>query len=584
MSRTQAITNTSLSGQVWVEAECPVADEIVRALSARLEVSEPLARILAARKLSDLDAAHRFLHPGDQQLHPPFLLKGMAAAVARILRALDHYEKILVFGDYDVDGTASAAILYSYLRRVGAKVFYFIPNRLDDGYGVNATTVGKIAGWKVDLVITTDHGSTAHEGALALRRLGIDLIVTDHHQTGGDLPQTAALVNPQQPECPYPFKELSAAGVAFKVACALDERLTEQHFWEHQGLQHVAPAYYLDLVALATVADMSPLVGENRTLVALGLALMNQHARPGLAGLLKESNVRRAVTANVITFKLAPKINALGRVGDPGIGMQMLLTHSYTEARRLGRTLVDMNRRRQEIERQVLHSAMEQMEAAPLGPATILVGEAWHPGVLGSIASRMAFHSRKPTVVLTQSFAPQVLGSARGYDSYNILEVLQACADLLDRFGGHPAAAGLALNPCNLEPFVVAFARAVDESRRPSDGEGGRQLLIDAWISPEVLHSVFIAELDRLSPFGMGNPEPVLALRAVRLENPTVFNQRHLRFTLDDGGGLRMEAFAWGHSDWPVDPAARYDVAFVPQVAESNGRLQLKVVDLKCCG
>jgi single-stranded-DNA-specific exonuclease len=581
MEQPETDARRSFSGRRWISPAQDYQEAALEELCLRLNISHDLGRILAARKLMDADTALRFLNPGEEQLHPPELLLSMREAVLRISRAIDRFEKILIFGDYDVDGTCAAAILFGYLKRLGARVAYYIPHRISEGYGISQPALREIEAWGADLVVTTDCGSTDLAAPQRLHKIGADLIITDHHQLGPERPNAVALVNPQQPGCPYPFKGLSAAGVAYKVACGLDRYLTETGYWERAGCRHTSPGYYLDLVALATVADMSPLVGENRALVKLGLDALNTQPRPGLAGLLQECNVRGPVTPAVISFKLAPKINALGRIGDPRMGVQLLLARSVAEARRMARYLVALNRQRQVIEREVLVSATLQAEAMSNRPALVLVGGDWHPGVLSSIASRIAFQTGKPTIVLTLSRQPQVLGSARGGDGFNILQVLEACAPLLARFGGHPGAAGLALDPANLTAFTERFLAAAEQAGCEAQPPESQPLAIETWIDPETLTHAFVEEISRLSPFGYCNPEPVIAVRGVRLGNATVFNERHLRMNLISPNGDRFDAFAWDHSEWCFADNERYDVAFMPQLHGGPGRMQVKVVDAK---
>jgi single-stranded-DNA-specific exonuclease len=571
----------SLSDRTWQEPPALPGDETLRALQNHLGISGGFTRLLAARGLVDADAAFAYLHPDPARLHDPLLMRGMREAVQRIVRAIENYEKILVFGDYDVDGTAGATIVYGYLKRLGARAHYYIPHRMADGYGFTAITLQKIAEWKADLVITVDHGSTAVEAPAQLRKLGVDLIVTDHHRFGTVVPDAVAVVNPQQPGCAYPFKGLAAAGVAYKLICALDEQLTEQQFWSLHGLCHTAPDYFLDLVALATVADMAPLVEENRLLVTMGLEALNSRLRPGLSGLVKECRIRGSITPQVISFKIAPKINASGRVGDPRVGMQLLLSHSFTEARRLARQLMQVNRERQEIERGVYANACEQIETMPHHAALILVGQGWHPGVIGSIATRIAFESRRPTLVLSHQEAPAVIGSVRSSENYNVLGVLEACQQLLERFGGHPSAAGLALHQANLPAFTRFFQAAAERDAAQACGADTKCVRIETWIEPDALTPQFLQEIALMAPFGYGNPEPVVGMRGFTLRNPAVVNSRHLRFHLAWDGGEPVEAYAWDRSEWEVESAARYDIAFMPQLSNTGEpRFQIRVLDL----
>ena len=571
----------SLSQRIWTPPTPPIESASLAALRDGLGISAVFGEILAARNLLDVEEARRFLRPAEEQLHPADLMLGMEAAVERLRHGIENRDKILIIGDYDVDGAAATTILYNFLKRLGARAHYFIPHRVLDGYGLAPGTIRKIAAWKVDLVITADHGSTAVEGARLLAEQGIDLIITDHHRMGAEAPDCLAIVNPQQPGCPYPFKDLAAAGVAYKVVCALDEQLTRRDFWERNGLCHTAPSYYLDLVALATVADTSPLIGENRVLEKLGLDSINRRPRPGLSGLIREANVRGAISSEVISFKLAPRINSVGRVGNPLLGVQLLLSRSFTESRRLARLMNEANRERQNIEREVFDLAMRQLEGEDDQPVCILVGAKWHPGVIGSIAARVAMETRKPTVVLTLWEPHRLQGSARGWGGHNVLEALEACGSLLERFGGHPSAAGLALDAANLEAFTREFRRAAGGANGHHDSEPAT-LKIDAWISAETLTRDFLGELDRLSPFGAKNREPVVAVRGMALANASVFNSRHLKFDLICRDGGEIEGYAWNCADWEPLTSTRYDVAFIPQ-SPSNGKPRVKVLDLTPC-
>lgn len=577
--------SASLCNRDWVDMGKDVTDAALARLCEELAVSEVLGRILAARRLGEVDEARRFLHPDETQLHPPHLMLGMAEGVGRIYAALQNYEKILIFGDYDVDGTAAATILYSYLKKLGGRVHYFIPNRLTDGYGLNAGSVEKFKAWGVELVITADHGSTAVEGARALAQRGIELIVTDHHQIGRTNPECVAIINPHRPGCPYPFKQLSAAGVAFKVISALDQFLEEVDFWDLRGIRRTPPSYFLDLVAMATVADMSPLVGENRVLVKLGLDAINARPRPGISGLIRECNIRGPITPTTISFKLAPKINAVGRIGDPRLGVQLFTSHSFTESRKIARFLVETNRERKVIEQEVFGHALKQLARFRDEPACVLVGGDWHPGVVGPIASRMAFQTGKPTVALTLWRSPEATGSARSGEGFDVLDALAACESLLHRFGGHPKAAGLSLHPDNLDAFTRSFYDAVGRGAGEHGQAKHRELRIDAWVTPAMLNSETFEELARLSPFGFGNPEPVLAMRRITVDKTAWHHSRHLRLDLRGPMGREMEGMAWDSPDLEVATGRSYDVAFVPRFLgrPAGSPPQLKVLDFLPC-
>ena len=584
MEQVVANGQRSISGQSWVFPTPAYSESSLDHLCEKLGITRGLGSILAARDLLDWEAAERFLNPADQHLHAPGGLMDMDKAMERIYRALVGFEKIVIFGDYDVDGTASTAILYSYLKRLDARVHYFVPHRINDGFGINPHITAKFKNWGVDLVITTDHGSTDVEGAQLLRQQGIDLIVTDHHQLQENRPHCEALLNPHQEGCAYPFKELSATGVVFKLICALDDFLIERKFWDRGGMCHTAPDYYLDLVALATVADMTPLLGENRILVKLGLDMINTQPRPGLSGLMRECNVRNTISPSTISFRIAPKINALGRIGDPGIGVKLLMSHSYTEARKLARHMVELNKRRRSIEQEVYAKAMKQAEARGGGDACIVVVGDWHPGVIGSIASRLASETGKPTVVLTTQNDSRVLGSARSWSKGSVLEALMQCEGLLERCGGHPNAAGLALCTENVEAFTQEFHQAMECAAKASPAETCKELEIDAWVTQDMLGEQFFSEVARMSPFGYRNPEPAVAVRGVKVDDVMCFSDRHLKFNLCCSDGQQIEANAWHRPDWRLSPSQQYDAAFVPQIynGPDGPRPQVKIVDMMC--
>lgn len=583
METSQKNSEESLGNKTWKLPEKPCDAPSLDRLCSALGISEGLGRILASRNLLEPSDAQNFLKPNPENLHSPFLMKGMDRAIDRILHGLKNFEQILIFGDYDMDGTASASMLYSYLKRLGARVRYYLPNRLDDGYGLNPPVVAKFKSLGVELLITTDHGSTAVESAQLLAEMGMDLIITDHHKLGRSFPDCCAMVNPHQPGCEYPFKGLSAAGVVYKILVALDARLEKENFWDEKGVCRTNPNYYLDMVALATVADMVPLVGENRILVSMGLEVINSNPRPGLQALIKENNLKGPISPRTISFKLAPKINALGRVGDPSLGVQLLLSHSVSEGRRLARILLETNRERQNIEQGVLEGVREQLAEQDNNPVLVLSGKDWHPGVLGSIATRIAIENQKPTLVLTGHHPAQVLGSVRSWNGHDILGILHTCESLLVRFGGHPTAAGLALNPENLETFSRQFKDLLVAQLEAGDSpKGPRELKIDACITPEMICPQFLDEISQLSPFGQKNPEPVVVIKGLSLSTLSASNNRYLNFRLVSGDGTLMDAYAWNNSEWAVQTEGQFDIAFSPVLRQNgNQRPKFKILDVK---
>ncbi|MDH4225277.1 MAG: single-stranded-DNA-specific exonuclease RecJ [Deltaproteobacteria bacterium] len=583
-----AIEQGILSDKLWTDPVVDYSNEDLHSFCSKLDISTEVGMILASRNRMDAEGAFRFLNPQAGQLHDPWLLRGMDTTVDRLLHAILHYQKIFIFGDNDVDGTASTALLYGYLKAVGGRVHYFIPDRLRDGFSLHPDTAQRLVASKAELVVTVDNGSGAVDGVDLLRRNGIDTLITDHHQVPPMQPAALAMVNPQHPDCRYPFKDLSAAGVAYKIIKALHQHCARMDVFSQRGITPPNPDYNLDLVALATVADMSPLVGENRILVRLGFEMMEFHPRPGLVGLLKECNVRGGISPRLIHTKIAPKINAMGRVGDPSIGVKLLLTHSYGEGRRLSRILCDTNRKRQEIEGLALALSEAQVAEQMENPAFVLVGKDWHPGILGILASRIASQYNKPTVVLTQHHGEISQGSARGVEGFDLLSVLKSCEGLLDRFGGHTNAAGLALPSNRLDAFARRFQAATKDcrdsaGRQAKDNPSKDKLAIDTWVNQDHFTRGFVEEISRLSPFGFGNPEPVVALRDVSLEKPMVLNSRHLKFQVSCHNGPEVEAFGWDAAQHNLDLSRRYDLALAPQVSQlgDSTRTTFRLVDVR---
>lgn len=546
-----------------------------------LQISPTFAQILHQRNLHQIPDIERFLTPSDTQCHDPFLMLDMNKAVERLYLALLRREKIMVFGDYDSDGTAGTVILYRYFKRIGLHSQYFIPERLRDGYGMSEATLRALKQKNVELIITVDNGMTAIEESKLLRTLGIDLIITDHHQLLTEIPLAAAILNPQQPACPYPFKGLCGTGVAYKLLLAFDQFLTQQGYWEISG--HIQPDLQkdLDLVAFATIADRVPLVDENRFFVKAGLRLLNTAPRLGMNALIKESKIRGPITANAISFKLAPKVNAVGRLGNSGLGVQLLLSHSHTEAKSLASRLVKINTERQKIERKIHKAALALAQSQKNQEIIILIDDHWHSGVIGSVAAKIAHRFQKPTVMLTLYHDKLAMGSIRSAGGFDACSALQHCEALLDKFGGHKAAAGLSLDALNVEEFCEKFRSSFQN--HPSESPvGENDLVIDAWIDPVKIQQGLVEELLSMSPFGTQNPEPVLGMKHTELKNIRVIGNQHLKFGVNNSP-LDMEVFAWDHFDWYNKLEGICDIAMTLQMQNisKNAPVQFKAIDMK---
>ncbi len=515
----------------WTIRECD--RETVLTLARELGVSEITAAVLARRGYSDPEAARVFL-AAESPGHDPLLLGDMAAAVERIKAAIAAEERICVHGDYDVDGICAAAVAVLSLREAGADVIWHLPSRFEEGYGIALETVERLATDGVGLLLTVDCGITAVAEVARARELGVDVIVTDHHRPGGTLPD--CLVVATRPSR-YPFPELCGTGVAHKLAEAL------------LGAEHPAVARQLDLVGVATIADVVPLQDENRALAAAGLRQLARTRRPGLRALMQSARVDPAtVDATSVAFRLAPRINAAGRLHRPDVALDLLLTDDAEEAGRLAGELEGLNRERQAVEDRMQRDAVARVEAWPEAQrgrrGYVLWDEGWHEGVIGIVASRLVERFNRP-VVLIAGTNDGWKGSGRSISAFDLHAALDTCSGHLERFGGHRAAAGLAIRTDQLEAFAEAFAAHADELLSEEDLRHVQ--VVDAIVPAAALTLELAQELDRLAPFGMGNPDVTLLVAAVQAVEPaTVGEGKHLRFRVRQNGRDAGSAIAFG--------------------------------------
>ncbi len=502
-------------------------------LSRELGVSEVTAAVLARRGYDDPEFARRFLD-ADLPGHDPFLLGDMARAIERIRDAIETGTRICVHGDYDVDGICATALAVLYLRELDADVVWHLPSRFEEGYGVSSATLARLAEEGVGLVVTVDCGITAVEEVAGTKALGLEIVVTDHHRPGDALPDCAVVAT--RPSS-YPFPELCGTGVVYKLGQAL------------LGPEHPALKRHLDLVALATIADVVPLVDENRALAAAGLRALACTRRPGLQALMRSARVDPAAAdASAVGFRLAPRINAAGRLGRPDAALELILTEDAEEARQLASELEDLNRDRQAVEDRILREAAALVEVLPERERRrrgyVLWRDDWHEGVIGIVASRLVERFGRPVVLIAGS-QDGWKGSGRSVSRFDLHGALTACSSHLERFGGHRAAAGLSIEETSIGAFAEAFAAHADANL--TDEDLYPVTTVDAVVSAEELTLPLAQELDRLAPFGLGNPDVTLLVPATQpFEPATVGEGKHLRFRVRQNGRDAGSAIAFG--------------------------------------
>jgi len=564
------------AGARWIIPRVP-DPEAVASLRAALSIPETVANLLLIRGHADAETAKNFLRPRLDQLHDGFSMRGLAKAVDRLARACADGETVLIHGDYDVDGICSTTIMTRTLREFGAKPVPFIPRRIEDGYDLSAAGVRAAIENHAAVVLTCDCGTSAREPVAELCRAGIDVIVTDHHLPGEALPECLAVLNPRQDGCEYPDKDLAAVGVAFKLALALAK---------HLGRKDAFIWGMLDLVALATVADVAPLRGENRVLVRYGLRMLTQTRNIGLRSMIRAAGMQgKVLTAGRVGFILAPRLNAAGRVGHAMRGVELLMSTDEHQANTIARELEELNARRQELDRQTLDEAREMMASLDLAETygIVLASESWHPGVIGIVASRIVEEFGRPAVLIALD-GDVGKGSGRGIHAakFDLHAALAKCSDLLLRFGGHKAAAGITIERARVEDFARRFNEVCRSVLRPEN------LIPEVHIDLEVTIDGANEELERLlrhfEPFGMSNPSPVLVARGVRLvAPPKLIGRDGLKLRLTAGQG-ELEAIGWGFASRiaEFDTTTPVDIAFRLERDDFRGesRLQARIADI----
>jgi len=533
------------------------------------------AKLLSARGWTDPQAARRFLYE-DAPIHDPMSMRDMADAVERLRQALEVGETIAVYGDYDVDGITATCLMVDYLRSQGGRVVPYIPNRLEEGYGLNRAAVEHLKDQGAGVIVTVDCGITAVKEAQYAAGLGISVIITDHHECKDVLPDAVAVVDPHRSDCAYPFKHLAGVGVALKVCMALAGRGQEETLLER----------YADLCALGTVADVMELCDENRTIVRRGLAALAGTSRPGLRALLHESGAEgKALSSVNVGYTLAPRINAAGRMGKAETALELLLTRDPGRAGELAKELCSLNRERQELEAEIFTQCDLMVDALPVQErdALVLAGESWHQGVVGIVASRLTEKYAAPAFMICVQDG-KGKGSCRSYGGINLFALLEDCAGLLESFGGHELAAGFTIAQENIPAFRSRINGLVREARQT--GQGATTLDVDCVLEDASLLTLEeVSALARLEPYGPGNPRPVFRLdRCVLAGLSQVGGGKHLKLKLNLGGrNLDAIFFSAAPEELDTAPGGRVDVCFSPQINEYRGwrTVQLQVCDLR---
>jgi single-stranded-DNA-specific exonuclease len=543
----------------WKILNCP--DEFSQQILVDdLNIHPSLAKVLVLRDIDNYRKAKQFFKPSLDDLHDPFLITGMRDAVKRIIKALTDNEKIMIYGDYDVDGTNAAAMLYLFLSEIGGNVQIYIPNRFKEGYGISKNGIDEAIKNKIKLIISVDCGITAIEETEYARNYGIDLIICDHHEPGEVLPKALAVLDPLKPGCPYPYKYLSGAGVTFKLMQAISSSI---------GMKDL-PFKYLDFVAVAGAADIVPLTDENRILVKFGLERLNTDPRPGFKALIEKAGLKLGnISSSQIVFGLAPRINAVGRLGDANRAIQLLLSKDYEEALQYADILDKENRNRREIDEEILNEAIQKVENEinlDEEIAIILHKEDWHLGVIGIVASRLVEKFYRPSILLT-NVDGTLKGSARSIPDFNLYEALKECEDILLQFGGHKAAAGLSIHHDKINEFKKKFNEIA--KRNLTAEQLIPTLEIEAIVELNSITPKFRRILERFAPFGPQNMKPIfLTEKAEIFDRPKVTGNNHLFMKVRKNGS-------------PVFDVVGYNLGeYAQSLLDLNGSVKNTYIDI----
>lgn len=540
---------------------------------------ESAAKLLVQRGISTPAEASVFFRPTLDQLHDPFIMADMTQAVERIEQALGANERIMVYGDYDVDGTTAVALVYSFLSRFTGNITFYIPDRYSEGYGISTTGIDHASADGVGLIIALDCGIKSVDKVAYAAEKGIDMIICDHHRPGDELPAAVAVLDPKRADCPYPFKELSGCGIGFKLMQGVAQR-NDIPFSDLEPL--------LDLVAVSTACDIVPVNGENRVLAHFGLQRLNDDPRPGIKAMMDMANVKRRLGVSDLVFSIGPRINAAGRIEHGRQAVELLLAHEAKQAEQIGLRVDINNSHRQELDKDMTREALERIANDPAAPeawSTVVFQDTWHKGVIGIVASRLIEQHYRPTVVLTESNGKAV-GSARSVKGFDVYEAISACSGLLEQFGGHMYAAGLTMPVENVPVFRERFEAAVRATLDPALRIPEEE--VDAELRLPDLTDRLVRILHYMSPYGPGNMRPVFLTRGVVDRGAArIVGENHLKMYLahpeEPRRGFDAIGFRLGHHLDLVKSGAPFSILYVVEENEWNGRrtLQLNIKDIK---
>ncbi|WP_277668325.1 single-stranded-DNA-specific exonuclease RecJ [Caproiciproducens galactitolivorans] len=548
---------------------------VTKQMTQEMNLPEILAVLLQERGIVDIVQIEKFFH-SDENLSNPFLLKDMKKAADRIIRAIEEFEKIAVYGDYDADGVTATAMLYSYLESCGANVIFYIPEREGEGYGLNCNAIDTLHAQEINLIVTVDNGISSIAEVAHAKELGMDVVVTDHHRPRAELPDACAVVDPYREDCDCPYKDYSGVGVAFKLIMALEgEDCSPDALLDN----------YADLVAIGTIGDVVPLTGENRCFVKAGLKMLPQTDRLGLKALMELAGVEgRRLTAGNVAFTLVPRINATGRIGSPERAVRLLVSEYPDEACALSTEINDDNEYRRQIEKEIYEKVMQKLHDEPerlYDRVLVIEGEGWHHGVIGIISSRITEQFGKPSIIISYS-GEEAKGSGRSVEGFSLFQAVNTCNDLLLRYGGHPMAAGLSLLTAN----IPAFRKAInDYAASLGDPMPVPVLKIDCLLNPRDLSVDIPNQIHAMEPFGMGNPSPLFGLYHVTLADITpVGGGKHLRISvMKDGYMIRCMKFNTTLEEFRYHVGDVLDLAVTLDAREYNGKntLSIYIRDIK---
>ncbi|NWF73235.1 MAG: single-stranded-DNA-specific exonuclease RecJ [Nitrospirae bacterium] len=560
-----------MKSKLWVFRDINLSQRasLVQALS----ISPATASLFLARGVTTTDEATTWMSL--QAPHDPFLIPDMEQAVERLHRAVTTQEPICFYGDYDVDGITATSLYLSFFGSLGAQVRAYVPHRLREGYGLNLDAVQRLHNEGISLLVTSDCGTTSHKEIELATKLGMDVVVTDHHQSGEAMPRAVAVLNPHRTDALYPFRGLCSAALAYKVAQAYQLRY---------GIAGVPLESLLDLVALATVADVVPLHDENRNFVREGLQQLSRGARCGIRALKQAAGVTRDCTAETIAFKLAPRINAAGRLDDAMLGVRLLTTDNPSDAQQLADRLEQLNRERQRIEVDIMAEALTSLKDQALPPALVLASRHWHLGVVGIVAARLVDRFERPAIVMAINEQGMAKGSARTTGGFDLYQGLAACRDVLESFGGHPSAAGVSICESRIDEFRSRFSAVVAGWTHGS--VKFPTLNVDAEVRLDEVNFQLIQEIGTLHPFGAGNPEPTFAVTRLEVMDSRTVGEKHLKMTVRQGASLPFDSIGFGMKsllERGIPSRTPVDLAFTPELNHWNGRdrIQLRIRDVR---